>query len=223
MKKFPKPWYRPARGVYCVTLTANSTILAPIRRPRPKSTRNSWPIPRRKNWAVEQELIEHSPLAGMKKPKAGKRERVITDAEWQDILSLVQDGDLRDLLIVTWETGCRPQESLIVEARHVDLTNSRWVFAVAESKTDLPRFVYLTETALAITQRLVARYPRGPIFRNSTGEPWTTGLVQGMLFDQEEREKQARLDAMADELKQRFGTGAIRRGSSLRGEVPGTP
>ena len=38
---------------------------------------------------------------------------------------------------------------------------------------------------------------------------------QGMLFDEEEREKQSRVDAVADEIKQRFGAGAIRRGSGL--------
>jgi integrase len=113
----------------------------------------------------------------MRKPKAGKRERVISDAEWQDILSLVPDADLRDLFVITWEIGCRPQESLIVEARHVDLTNSRWVFPVAESKTDLPRFIYLTDRALEITQRRMLRYPRGPLFRNSTGEKWSTDAV----------------------------------------------
>jgi DNA polymerase IV len=42
-----------------------------------------------------------------------------------------------------------------------------------------------------------------------------TGMVQGLLFDQENREKQARLDAMTDEAKERFGMGVIRRGSSL--------
>jgi DNA polymerase-4 len=40
-------------------------------------------------------------------------------------------------------------------------------------------------------------------------------LVQGLLFDQDSREKQSRLDAVTDEAKERFGTGAIRRGSSL--------
>ena len=45
-----------------------------------------------------------------------------------------------------------------------------------------------------------------------------TGLAQGMLFDGEERQKQSRVDAVADEIKERFGTGALRRGSSLRGE-----
>ena len=46
--------------------------------------------------------------------------------------------------------------------------------------------------------------------------------VQGMLFDGEEREKQSRVDTVADEIKERFGTGAIRRGSSLRGESHST-
>jgi len=48
-----------------------------------------------------------------------------------------------------------------------------------------------------------------------------TGLVQGTLFDREQRQKQSRLDAVADEIKERFGTGAIRRGSGLNRE--GTP
>jgi DNA polymerase-4 len=42
------------------------------------------------------------------------------------------------------------------------------------------------------------------------------GLVQGMLFDQAEREKQSRADAVADQVKEKFGFGAIRRGSSIR-------
>ena len=48
-----------------------------------------------------------------------------------------------------------------------------------------------------------------------------TGLVQGMLFDGEEREKRSRVDAVADEIKERFGVGAVLRGSSLElGERP---
>jgi DNA polymerase-4 len=45
-----------------------------------------------------------------------------------------------------------------------------------------------------------------------------SGLIQGMLFDREERQKQARLDNVADQIKERFGTAAIRRGSSLGGD-----
>jgi DNA polymerase-4 len=43
-----------------------------------------------------------------------------------------------------------------------------------------------------------------------------TGLAQGMLFDGEEREKQSRVDAVADEIKERFGAGAIRRGGNMK-------
>ena len=42
-----------------------------------------------------------------------------------------------------------------------------------------------------------------------------TGTVQGLLFDREERQKQTRLDTVTDQLKQRFGAAAIRRGSTL--------
>ena len=48
-----------------------------------------------------------------------------------------------------------------------------------------------------------------------------SGLIQGMLFDGQEREKQSRVDTVADEIKERFGTAALRRGSGLgRGEGP---
>jgi DNA polymerase-4 len=42
-----------------------------------------------------------------------------------------------------------------------------------------------------------------------------TGLAQGMLFDGEDRQKQSRVDAVADAIKERFGQSALRRGSSL--------
>ena len=64
-----------------------------------------------------------------------------------------------------------------MEARHVDIENQRWCFPVTESKTQIPRIVYLTDEALAITQRLKLKYPKGPLFRNSRGRPWTTDAV----------------------------------------------
>ena len=42
-----------------------------------------------------------------------------------------------------------------------------------------------------------------------------TGLVQGLLFDQEERQKQAGLDAVADQIRERFGSSALRRAASM--------
>ena len=43
----------------------------------------------------------------------------------------------------------------------------------------------------------------------------TTGQVQGLLFDQDERKKQAGLDVAADQIRERFGSSALRRAASL--------
>ena len=45
-----------------------------------------------------------------------------------------------------------------------------------------------------------------------------SGLRQGLLFDQEERRKHAEPDAVNDQIRQRFGPAALRRGSSLKPE-----
>jgi integrase len=114
----------------------------------------------------------------MKKPKGGKREIIVSQEEFEEILSYTTDRGLRDLLIVTWETGCRPQESLIVEARHVDLANQRWVLQQSEEKNrEAIRIIYLTDRALDIVRRLMLVRPEGPLFRNSRGDPWTADSV----------------------------------------------
>lgn len=134
-------------------------------------------VQRAMNWALEDELIEQNPVAYLKKPRGGKRDTVISPEEFETILTFVNDPGFRDLLITTWETGCRPQESLRVEARHVDLRNCRWVFSETEAKTGMPRVVYLPENALKITRRMMELHSEGPLFRNSRGDPWTTESV----------------------------------------------
>ena len=131
-------------------------------------------IQRAMNWAEEQGYVDRSPLAHFRKPRAGKREQTVTPDEFQKILAHTLDQEFRDLLTVTWETGCRPQESLRVEARHVDLAGARWFFSASESKGgNLPRVVYRTPAALTITQRLMVERPTGPLFRNTDGQAWT--------------------------------------------------
>jgi integrase len=129
-------------------------------------------------WAYRAGRISANPIADYEKPRPGKRTVVISPAQFEEILAAVPSQQFRDLLEVTWETACRPQESLAVEARHVDLAHSRWIFPPDEAKGEQwPRIVYLTERALEITRRLAAEYPAGPLFRNSDGVPWTTDAV----------------------------------------------
>ena len=134
-------------------------------------------IKRVMRWAQQQGYIDSNPIIFLEQPKAGRREQIVSRDEFQQLLKLTPDESFRDLLIATWETGCRPQESLRVEARHVDLMNSRWVFGESEGKGEMLRIVYLTDKALEITKRLMSQHPSGKLFRNSKGAAWTTDAV----------------------------------------------
>src|SRR4029079_9951055 len=146
----------------------------------PTTQRNSSRAVKRSiKWAHRQGYVDANPLAEMEAPSAERREVLITNDEYALLLNAIRDPGFYDLVVTTWETGCRPQESLRVEARHVDLKNQRWVFPKSESKTkQLSRVVYLTDAALAITAALMAQYPIGPLFRNSHGAPWSNYAIQ---------------------------------------------
>ncbi|MCA9076962.1 MAG: tyrosine-type recombinase/integrase [Planctomycetaceae bacterium] len=129
-------------------------------------------------WATQQGYLDADPLTHLEVPGADRRETNVSVEEYHQLLSLIRDQNFRDLVIVTWETGCRPQESLRVEARHVDLTHQRWVFPKAESKGKRqPRIVYLSEAAVEITRRRMAKYPSGPLFLNAADRPWNPDAV----------------------------------------------
>ena len=135
-------------------------------------------VQRALRWAVKMGHIDSSPLEHFEKPAAESRDRIVTVDEYKSIRSQATDTAFLDLLAVHWESGCRPQESLVVEAKFVDLKNSRWVFLVKKSKGKRkPRIVYLNDAALAVTERRMQSYPEGPLFRNSKGNPWTPFAV----------------------------------------------
>lgn len=130
------------------------------------------------NWATKMGHLDRNPLAGFEKPAAGKRETVITPDDYKLIMEHVKDVAFRDLLRVAWETGCRPQEILALEARHVDLKKARWVFSQQESKgKKRQRVVYMGEKSLPIVRRLVLRHPDGKVFRNSRGDAWKRNAI----------------------------------------------
>ena len=129
-------------------------------------------VQRALNWAVKQGRIEKSPVASMEKPPPGRRENVIDFEIYQRMRDLTATQEFRDLIDVCWETGCRPQEIWRVEKRH--LSAKRWVFPAKEAKGKRKiRVVYLTDLADEICRRLALKHPKGPLFRNSDGEPWT--------------------------------------------------
>ena len=129
-------------------------------------------------WANQQGYIDTNPIENLEVPAAESKEVVIKPDEFGQLVSLIRDRSLHDLIVTAWEIGCRPQEILRVEARHVDAVNQRWVFSKSEAKMKrISRVIYLSDKAAAITRRLALKYPEGPLFRNSRGAPWTTMAV----------------------------------------------
>lgn len=128
------------------------------------------------NWLTKQGHIDRSPLLGLELPPQGRRERVITPDEFTAILARYEGDPFADLLELAWETGARAQELWHVEARHVQ--GRCWVFPAKEAKGKRrPRIVHLSDRALAITQRLTMKYPKGKLLRNVDGVAWTRHAV----------------------------------------------
>lgn len=120
-------------------------------------------------FACKQGYIDSSPIAYIEKPAGGRREVVIPDDHYRKMLE-VKDEAFRDLITVAWEVGARPQEILIVEAKDVDLERQCWIFERKDSKgKKRRRVVYLTDTALKITKKLMEKWPEGKLFRNTRG------------------------------------------------------
>ncbi len=129
-------------------------------------------------WAKKQGHIDWNPIEDMEVPGADSKEVYIPPDEFESLLGFVPDSRLRDLMVTTYHTGCRPQESLRVTGNHVELKQSRWVFAQSESKgKKSPRIVYLDDEAISITQRLLPDCGGRELFRNSRDGAWTADAV----------------------------------------------
>ncbi len=129
-------------------------------------------------WARLQGYIAANPIDGIEVPSAERRELLITPSDFSEMLSFIPDPTLRELCQVTFDTGCRPQESLRLEAKHIDFSFDRWVFPIKASKGKrAPRIVYLTPFAMDVCKRLAVANPQGLLFRNREGNPWTVSSV----------------------------------------------
>ncbi|MGA2065866.1 MAG: hypothetical protein ABSG86_12910 [Thermoguttaceae bacterium] len=135
------------------------------------------------NWAVGNRGLDRNPIRGMEKPEAKTRTTIITAEEFDAFLSHVDDTAFRDLLIVSYDAGGRPQETKHLETRHVQIDKQRAVIPAGEAKGGISRAIYFpTERSLDIIKRLVEEYPTGPLFRNNKGNPWT-GFAVKLRFE----------------------------------------
>jgi integrase len=130
------------------------------------------------NWCVKQGYLDHSTIQGLTKPRVEPRDQVVSQGEFDQILASARNEQFRELARFVWYTGARPQEAIMIEARHLDEANNRLIVPPAEPKgKKKPRIIYLVDEALEIVKRCAGEYPSGPIFRNTKGRPWTAMSV----------------------------------------------
>jgi hypothetical protein len=126
-------WYRDRLQSFCGRIPATLTVndLKPFHVQQWVDSQSHLAAGSRRNliasvkramrWAEELGYIDRSPIAHMKKPRCGRKEQIVSAVEFQALLDHTADEQFKDLLVVSWESGCRPQESLRIEARHVDV------------------------------------------------------------------------------------------------------
>lgn len=139
------------------------------------------------NFAVKNLGLSHNPCHGMDKPKANTRTNYITDRTFEAVLEKVPDQEFRDLLILSFDTGARPQELKGLRADQVEERYRRAVIKRDEAKKEIQRAVYFaTDWSWEIVQRLMQKYPEGPLLRNTIGNPWTGYSIKNRFEDMEE-------------------------------------
>ena len=130
-------------------------------------------------WAVDQELIEASPAAAIKRPsKEVKRDRVLTDAEiratWEACGDLSAFGRAFRFMLVT---GQRRSEVGEMTWGEIDMARRAWTLSRDRTKADRAHEIPLSDLALSI----IDECPKIGDFVFSTGRsaPMRAGATAG--------------------------------------------
>lgn len=132
------------------------------------------------NWAAELGYPGVQAIR-VSRPAAQRRHSKFTAEIFAKLLGLYPAADtFRDLLVFSWEVGCRPVEARLVERRHVRFELHRVEIAPEEKANKTKRcfrMLYLSPAAEEIAMRLALKYPEGALFRNEDGNGWTVDAV----------------------------------------------
>lgn len=133
------------------------------------------------NWGRENELITSDPLKKVKKVAAKSRgaESFVND-ESHAVMMKHANPEMGQLFTALYETGARPGEVFSVTA--ADYSKPTWT--LKEHKTSRfrkQRVIFLNETMVSLTESLVKKNPRGPLFLNTLGRPWMLKSVDSQV------------------------------------------
>lgn len=161
-------------------------------------------------WAVQQKLIDKSPLESMRLSKGSRREGVLSLDQHRKLISDAKP-DLRAILWFAWFTGCRPSELRHLQWGHItkDCTQAVLVSHKNARSTGRHRIIFFPPNARAILKR--NRRKSGYVFVNTLGQPWTKDALVCRL---RRLRKNCDLDATAYTYRHSYATRALEQGVS---------
>ena len=106
-------------------------------------------------------LIDHSPIAKMRKPPALVRQDFIPPEKWPELLNACSPEQLGELVLFMLLSGCRVQEIRRLEARYHNPNLRQFVLPIIESKGKRSsRVVPYPKELASLIQRKIAEYLR---------------------------------------------------------------
>lgn len=151
------------------------------------------------NWAAKPrskkggELIHENPLRGQLHLPQGEswgKEAVWTPETFEQVLKVASPAFSDLVRILAW-TGARITTVIRIEARHYNKRQSRWdcedLCHGRGNKKYVKHVRLLNDEARKLVERLNEKYPDGPIFRNSFGQPWDPDAPQIYLTNLRKR------------------------------------
>jgi integrase len=133
------------------------------------------------NWAKQRHLISINPLAGSERPAAEAREVYVNPEQVAAAIAKIKvDDPFLDIVTFIRETGCRPEEARIVQAKHWS-QNMLVLERKNSKKKKARRVIRLNDAAMAIVRKLALAHPDGPLFLNRRRRPWTASAL-GQAF-----------------------------------------
>ncbi|OWK42364.1 tyrosine-type recombinase/integrase [Fimbriiglobus ruber] len=161
------------------------------------TARNLWrAVQRLCRWGHRKGLIPELAVLHQEKPKAGRREVVISPEQYAELSGFIRNDEFRAIVTLSWETGARPQELMAAKVRHLDAGNKRLVFPPQESKDkDRPRVIYLTDAAFDLIRPKSGAISEDYLLKNSEGRPWTPDASLCAFAALHKRMKKAGVDA----------------------------
>lgn len=168
-------------------------------------------------WGVRKKQIRENPFAECAKPRDNER-RPTTDEEFIRAVRWAAPEFRRVLYFMRW-TSARPGEVRKITADQID-----WEKCVVRQKehktsrtTSKPRLLALTPKPLGLVRFLVGHRKNspGPLFLNTSGEPWTEQAIS-RYWHRLRRRAGIPSDAKCYGVRHQFGTEAIREGTPIK-------